>query len=590
MPQKQPEFIPISKKEMERSGIKRPDIILVSADAYVDHPSFAAAILGRTLISAGFSAVIISQPDWKDKSAQDFKEFGEPGLFFAIVPGAVDPMINAFTPALKRRHNDVYSPDGIPTRPDRVTAVYTNILHKLYPNAPIIIGGVEASLRRFAHYDYWSDKVRQSILSDVPATLLVYGCGELALIEIASRLKSGEKISDLTDIRGTCFRMSLSDFRSGKVSGTLLPSYPDAADKKLFAESFKIISTSDDILIQPHPKTVIVCNPPMRPMTKEELDRVYDAPFTRRQHPAIKGKVPALEPVQFSITTHRGCFGSCSFCSITHHQGKIVVSRSQESILREAERISKMKEFRGTISDVGGPSANMYGCRCKKWDENKACINKSCINCPSLKNGTEAQIELLEKIRNIKGIKHVFVSSGIRYDLIPENEIGKKYIQNLSRYYISGHLKAAPEHISDHVTKLMNKPGKAEFEKFKKYFDSLQKDKAKKQYIVPYLMSSHPGCRISDMIELALYLRENNLYTEQVQDFTPSPMTMSTAMYYSGINPMTLDAVYCAKGSEKKIQRAMLQWKDRRQYEYIIQGLKKAGRKDLIGDLVPYRR
>jgi uncharacterized radical SAM protein YgiQ len=583
----QPRYLPITADELKNTGTTTPDIILVSADAYVDHPSFAAALLGRTLINAGFTVAVISQPDWRDRESSDFTKFGKPNLFFAILPGAVDPMVSAYTPALRRRHDDAYSPGGKVTRPEKTTLVYTNILHRLFKDTPTIIGGIEASLRRFAHYDYWSDSVKQGILADAPASLLVYGMGELQMIEIASRLKCGEGIKDLTDIRGTCWTMSLAEFREHTPAGIILPAYPDVVNKEKYAEAFKMQYLSKDTLIQPHPKTVIVQNPPARPLTTEELDIIYELPYTRKQHPVYKEPIPALTPIQFSITTHRGCFGACSFCAITHHQGKEIVSRSEASLLKEAERIAKMPEFRGTISDLGGPSANMYACSCPKWEKNGPCPDKNCTTCPSMKLGTTEQLSLLRNVSKVRKVKHVFISSGVRYDLIPENEEGNKYLKELTEHHISGHLKVAPEHISDRVTQLMNKPGKAIFDTFCKRFDALQKDKPKRQYLVPYLMSSHPGCRIDDMVTLALYLREKGMYTEQVQDFTPVPMTLSTAMYYTGIHPLTGKKVHVPLGEEKRIQRALLQWKDPKQYDYVVSGLLKAGRSDLIGDLVP---
>ncbi len=585
----QPEYLPIHKSELKKTGIKNPDIILVSADAYVDHPSFPAALLGRTLTMAGFSVAIISQPDCKDRTGKTFTGFGRPNLFFAVVPGAVDSMINAYTPARRRRNDDAYSPGGKVTRPERTTIVYTNMLHSLYPDVPIIIGGVEASLRRFAHYDFWSDKIRQGILADTPAALLVYGMGELPLIEIAERMAAGVPAREIRDVRGICYTVSVAEFKTGTIAGTLLPAYPAVTDKKIFAESWKLFTEADGVVIQPHPKTVIVQNPPARPLTTAELDAIYELPFTRRQHPAYTETIPALTPIQFSITTHRGCFGACSFCSITHHQGKQIVSRSEESILREASRMAKMPEFRGTISDVGGPSANMYGCFCPAWDKREPCRNKSCIGCPSMQNGCEKQLSLLSQLTKIPRVKHVFISSGVRYDLIPETDAGDAYLRTLTEKHISGHLKVAPEHIADKVTALMNKPGKETFERFRQRFEKLQEGKPKRQYLVPYLMSSHPGCRIEDMVNLALYLREHNMFTEQVQDFTPSPMTLSTAMYYSGINPLTGKNVYVATSGEKEIQRAVLQWRDSKKYDLVVSGLLKAGRRDLIGDLVPNR-
>lgn len=586
----QPKYLPISKAEAGKIGFSHPDVILVSADAYVDHPSFAAALLGRVLVDAGFTVAVLNQPDWRDHSGKPFTEFGRPNLFFAVVPGEVDSMINAYTPALRKRHDDVYSPGGKVTRPERTTIVYTNILHRLYPDVPIIIGGVEASLRRFAHYDFWSDSVRQGLLADILASLLIYGMGEKPIVEAAKRLRDGK---NLRGIPNTCHTISVAEFKSGEIKGTVLPAYPDVKDKATFAKFWKAFSDGDGTLIQPHPKTVIVQNPEAESLTTEELDRIYELPFTRKQHPAIKEPVPALAPVQFSLITHRGCFGACSFCSITHHQGKCIISRSEASILREAKRMAKMPEFKGTISDVGGPSANMYGCTCRNWETKGPCRNKSCIGCPSLQSGTKQQLHLLEALCEIPKVKHVFIGSGIRYDLIPENEEGSLYLKTISAHHISGHLKVAPEHIVPRVTKMMNKPDITSFDKFRIRFEKLQQIKTggngKRQYLVPYLMSSHPGCRIEDMVTLALYLREHNMYTEQVQDFTPSPMTLSTAMYYAGLDPRTGNKVYVPLGNEKRIQRAILQWRDPKQYDYVVSGLLKAGRKDLIGDLVPDR-
>ena len=591
----QPEFLPMTPEELKTYGISQPDIILVSGDAYVDHPSFATALLGRALWDAGFRVGVIAQPKWKDHNLNNFKRLGKPRLFFAVVPGAVDPMVNAYTPAFKKRSKDSYSPGGKLTRPDRTTIVYANALHRLYPQIPIVIGGIEASLRRFAHYDYWSDSIRQGILADAPASLLVYGMGELALIEIAKRMQQGQTADSIRDIPGTCWTMSVGEYRKNPPEdAVVLPSYPRVANRDVFANAYAVMyRQGHQRLVQPHPKTVIVANPPMRAMTTEELDHLYELPFTRRQHPSYKEPIPALEPVQFSLVTHRGCFGGCSFCAITHHQGRIITSRSQDSLLREAQRITEMPEFRGTIQDVGGPTANMYGCTCKTWETGVPCPDKNCIQCGAFTNGTEQQLALLEKLRELPNVKHVFISSGIRYDLIPKGPQGDQYLLELREHYISGHLKVAPEHISRHVTDLMNKPQKLVFHLFQIHFESLQRTKTPKgknrQYLLPYLMSSHPGCRIQDMIELALYLKKYHLYTEQVQDFTPVPMTLSTAMYYSGMHPLTRQKVYVPVGGEKRIQRALLQWKDPKQYDLAIAGLLQAKRSDLIGTLVPAR-
>lgn len=594
-PLPQPEFLPMTQEELNKCGITQPDIILVSGDAYVDHPSFATSLLGRALWDAGFTVGVLAQPDWKDHNLKSFKRLGKPRLFFAVVPGAVDPLLNAYTPALKKRSKDSYSPGGKLTRPERTTIVYANALHWQYPQIPIVIGGIEASLRRFAHYDYWSNSVRQGILADAPASLLVYGMGELALIEIAKRMQQGDAINTIRDIPGTCWTMSVGEFRKNPPEdAVLLPSYPSVVGKGVFASAYAVMyREGHKRLVQPHPKTVIVANPPMRPLTTKELDHLYELPFTRRQHPSYKEPIPALEPVQFSLVTHRGCFGGCSFCAITHHQGRIVTSRSEESLIREAKRMTEMPEFRGTIQDVGGPTANMYGCTCEKWKTGVPCPDKNCIKCGAFTDGTERQLALLERLRNLPKVKHVFISSGIRFDLIPKDASGDHYLLELRDHYISGHLKVAPEHISKPVLALMNKPQNRVFYDFHVHFESLQKRTTphggNRQYLLPYLMSSHPGCRIEDMIDLALYLRKYNLYTEQVQDFTPVPMTLSTAMYYSGLHPLTRKKVYVPVGGEKRIQRALLQWKDPKQYDLVIAGLLQAKRSDLIGDLIPAR-
>jgi uncharacterized radical SAM protein YgiQ len=594
-PLPQQEFLPMTLEDLKKCGISQPDVILVSGDAYVDHPSFATALLGRALWDASFSVGIIAQPNWRDRNFKNFQRLGKPRLFFAVVPGAVDPQINAYTPALKRRSTDSYSPGGKLTRPDRTTIVYTNALHRLYPRIPIVIGGIEASLRRFAHYDYWSNSVRQGILADAPASLLVYGMGELALVEIAKRMHHGDATESIRDIPGTCWTMSLAEFRnSPPEEARPLPSYPDVINKDVFANAHAILHRDGHRqLVQPHPKTVIVANPPMRPMIPEELDHLYELPFTRKQHPSYQEPVLALEPVQFSLVTHRGCFGGCSFCAITHHQGRVITSRNEESLLREAECMAKMPEFRGTIQDVGGPTANMYGCTCKKWETDVPCPDKLCTKCRAFSDGTERQMALLKRLRQLPRVKHVFISSGIRYDLIPNEELGDRYLHELVDHYISGHLKVAPEHISEQVTVLMNKPGKEEFEKFRRRFESLQKKLStgkNRQYLVPYLMSSHPGCHLTDMIELAQYLQKYNLYSEQVQDFTPVPLTLSTAIYFSGKHPLNGKKVHVPIGDEKRMQRALLQWKDPRQYDLAVAGLLQAKRNNLIGVLLPKKR
>ena len=495
----QPHVLPMSMEEAARLGISQFDIILVTGDAYVDHPSFGTALIGRVLWDAGYTVGIIAQPDWK--ADRDFTALGAPRLFFGVSSGSVDSMVNNFTPNLKRRKKDVYSPGGIPRRPDRATIVYADRVHSLYPKIPIVIGGIEASLRRFAHYDFWQDRIRQSILADAPADLLVFGMGERQAVEIAQRLDAGEPVSALRDIRGTAFRMEVAEWRDYPREGIVeLPSFTEVSqDKAAYARAFALHYAEQDpvrgrAVAQPHPKVVIVQNPPARPLTTEELDHVYELPFSRRAHPSYRQVVPALEPVQFSVTSHRGCFGACSFCALTHHQGRIVQSRSTGSIVREVERMAAMPEFRGTVQDVGGPTANMYGLSCRQWAASGACPDRDCTPaCPNLSTSHAAQVALLRRLREIPGVRHVFVSSGVRYDLIPAGD--DAYLSELCGHHVSGHLKVAPEHIAPAVTACMNKPPGEVFEAFRTRFEALQKGKRKRQYLLPYFMSGHPAAR-----------------------------------------------------------------------------------------------
>jgi len=577
----------MSQEEAEKLGIHEFDIILVSGDAYVDHPSFGTALIGRVLWDAGYTVGIIAQPDWK--TGTDFTALGTPRLFFGISSGNADSMVNNFTPNLKRRSDDVYSPEGIPRRPDRAIIVYTDRLHALYPEVPIILGGIEASLRRFAHYDYWQDRVRQSILADAPADILVFGMGERQVREIAKRLDDGESVDQLRDIRGTTYKMEISTWRSiSRENIVEIPPFSEVSlDKTAYARAFALHYAEQDpvrgrAVAQQHPKTVIIQNPPALPLTTKWLDHIYELPFSRRVHPSYRQPVPALEPVQFSITSHRGCFGACSFCALTHHQGRIVQSRSPDSIVREVQRMAKMPEFKGIVQDIGGPTANMYGLSCPQWAKRGTCRDKHCSpGCPNLSTSHYRQVELLQRLRRIHGVRRVFVSSGIRYDLILADDAG--YLSKLCEHHVSGHLKVAPEHIAPPVTACMNKPDGAVFEAFRRQFEALQQNKTNRQYLLPYFMSGHPGCRIPDMVNLALYIRDHNLYTEQVQDFTPTPMTVSTCMYYTGLDPFTLKPVHVPKGREKKIQRAMLQYRDIKNRSLVAEGLGLAGRQDLIG-------
>jgi uncharacterized radical SAM protein YgiQ len=582
----QPHFLPMSQKEGVKMGIGQFDVILVTGDAYADHPSFGTALIGRVLWDAGYTVGIIARPDWKNPS--DFLKLGKPRLFFGISSGNVDSMVNNFTPALKRRSDDVYAPGGRPGRPDRATIVYTEKVHALFPEIPIIIGGIEASLRRFAHYDYWSDTVRRSILADAPADLLVYGMAEKQMIAIAEALSHGEPVERIRNIAGSCYRISLSEWRGQDQKNFLvLPSYSEVAgDKEAYARAFALHYHEQDPfrgrpVAQVHPKAVIIQSPPAKPLTPDELDHIYELPFTRKAHPSYRLAVPALEPVRFSVTGHRGCFGGCSFCALTHHQGRIVQSRSMDSIQREVEAMTRMPGFNGIVQDVGGPTANMYGAQCSLWQSAGACADRNCTTCENLKLGHATQVQLLRRLRGLRGVKRVFISSGIRYDLFDlDND---DYLKEIMMFHISGHLKVAPEHIAPDVTTLMNKPGVRQFEHFYQKFKEIRESTGKEQYILPYFMSGHPGCRVEDMISLALYLRDHSLYTEQVQDFTPTPMSISTCMYYTGLDPFTLEPVYVAKEREKLIQRAILQYRDPKNRQLVEEGLRIAGRTDLIG-------
>ena len=591
----QPAFLPMTMEEAERLGIDRFDIILISGDAYVDHPSFGTALLGRVLWDVGYSVGVIAQPDWR--SNDDLRRLGEPRLFFSVSSGNVDSMVNAFTPNLKRRSSDVYSPGGKLLRPDRATLVYTDRIHALYPKTPVVIGGIEASLRRFAHYDYWSDSVRQAILADAPADLLVFGMGERQVVAIADRLAAGEPVGALTDIPGTAYRMDLKTWRSMDQAGyVVLPGYAEVKeDRYAYARAFALHYNEQDPIrgrpvAQPHQKTVVIQNPPAMPLSGEELDRIYELPYARRAHPSYTEPIPALEPVRFSVVSHRGCFGSCSFCALTHHQGRIIQSRSIDSIVREVERMARMPEFTGVVQDVGGPTANMYGIHCGRWETAGTCPDRRCIDCPALDRSHEEQLRLLRRLAEIPGVKRVFIASGIRYDLIPPDE---EYLAEVCEHHVSGHLKVAPEHVAKRVTAAMGKPPREAFDAFRERFEALQAGKKKRQYLVPYLMSGHPGCRMENMVELAEYVRDTGLYTEQVQDFTPTPMSISTTIYHTGLDPFTLKEVYVPKGREKRVQRALMHYRDPANHALVCEGLRAAGREDLIGSawncLVPAR-
>lgn len=580
----QPRFLPMTPDEANALGITEFDVILISGDAYVDHPSFGTAVIGRVLWEAGYTVGVIAQPDWT--RTDDFLRLGRPRLFFGISSGNVDSMVNAFTPNKKRRSTDAYSPGGKLRRPERAVIVYANKIRPLFPGTRIVLGGIEASLRRFAHYDYWSDTVRGSVLADAPADVLVYGMGERQIVEIAARCAAGE---GLRGIRGTAVGIPPAEWRETDQSGcTVIPGFPAVRESpEAYARAFALHAAEQDpvrgrTVVQPHPKTVIVQYPPALPLSPADLDRVYELPYARAAHPSYREPVPALEPVRFSITTHRGCFGACSFCALTHHQGRIIQSRSEASILAEARRLAEMRGFAGTVQDVGGPTADMYGLSCPQWERRGACPDRRCSpECPNLQTSHERQVRLLRELREIPRVKRVFIASGIRFDLALADDAG--YLEEVCAHHVSGHLKVAPEHIADRVTRLMNKPGREVFDRFRARYAEATRTAGKEQYILPYFLSGHPGCTLHDAVELAEYIRDNRLYTEQVQDFTPTPMTRSTCMYATGIDPATMERVHVPKGREKQIQRALLQYRDPKNRTLVIEGLKAAGREDLIG-------
>lgn len=595
------QFLVTSRRDMEERGWDQLDFVYINGDAYVDHPSFAAAVIGRVLESRGYRVGIISQPDWH--SAEPFKALGRPRLAALITAGNLDSMLNEKTAAKKFRSRDNYSPGGeTGRRPERATIVYANRMREAYKDVPIIIGGIEASLRRFAHYDYWSNKVRHSILLDSKADILSYGMGERSVAEIADALAEGKTTAEMYDIRGICYvtnRAPLSD------KAVMCPSYEEVRDdKKAFAEAFKIQYEEQDpyhgrTIIQPSENRFVVQTPPALPLTTEEMDAIYELPFQRRWHPMYDeaGGVPALQEVQFSLTSQRGCFGHCHFCAITSHQGRIIQYRSHESLLREAKRMTELPDFKGYIHDVGGPTANFRHEACSKQRISGACRSRHCISsevCPNLDTSHEDYRQLLRKIRQVPGVKKVFVRSGLRYDYVLA-DYNKKFVEELCQYHVSGQLKVAPEHVVKHVTDLMGKAGVQAFLKFKEWFDEANRKLGKKQYLVPYFMSSHPGCTLRDAVELAEFLRDMHMQPEQVQDFIPTPGSLSTAMYYTGMNPLTGEKVYVVRRpEEKQMQRALMQYKNPANYDIVYKALCQAGRRDLIGFgpkcLIPPRR
>lgn len=584
-------FLPISRKEMEKTGCKQLDFVYVIGDAYVDHPSFGHAIISRVLEAHGYKVGIISQPDWKDP--QSITILGKPRLGFLISGGNMDSMVNHYYVSRKHRQTDAYTPGGqTGRRPDHATVVYGNLIRRVYKDSPVIIGGIEASLRRMAHYDYWSDSLKRSILLDSQADLISYGMGEKSIVEIADALAGGIAVQDITFIPGTVYKTR--DI-TGIYEEILLPSYETMkADPKEYAQSFWFQYQNTDpfngkTLIEPYPDGVyVVQNPPQPPLTMQEMDAVYDLPYMRTCHPSYdsQGGVPAIAEVKFSLISSRGCFGGCSFCALTFHQGRTVQARSHESLLREAKLMTKDKDFKGYIHDVGGPTANFRHPSCAKQLTQGVCKNRQCLfpsPCPNLQADHKDYLTLLRSLRVLPGVKKVFIRSGIRFDYLLA-DADDTFFRELVEHHVSGQLKVAPEHVCDAVLSRMGKPSRAIYEQFVRKYNQINESLHKKQFLVPYLMSSHPGSTLKEAIELAEYLRDLGYMPEQVQDFYPTPSTISTVMYYTGIDPRDGRKVYvCRNPHEKAMQRALIQYRNPGNYELVQEALLKAGRKDLIG-------
>ncbi|MGN0361880.1 MAG: YgiQ family radical SAM protein [Bilifractor sp.] len=606
-------FLPISKEDMQNQGITQLDFVYICGDAYVDHPSFGSAIIGRVLQSHGYTVGMICQPDWKDP--ESISVLGEPRLAFLVSSGNMDSMVLHYTVAKKRRGNDFYSPGGkADMRPDRAVIVYCNLIRHLYKHTPIIIGGIEASLRRLGHYDYWSDKVRRSILLESGADLISYGMGERSIVEIADALSSGIRVQDITFIDGTVYKTRDEDSIYDAIR---LPDFQDISEdtaegKKRYAESYFLQYTNTDPFqgkrlyegygdgrskqknadISQNSSdtgmTFVVQNPPAKPLTQMEMDDIYALPYMRSWHPVYdsQGGIPALAEIKFSLTSNRGCFGECNFCALTMHEGRIVQARSHASILNEAKQMIQDKEFKGYIHDVGGPTAEFRAPACAKQLTYGACKNKRCLfpkPCTNLKVDHSDYLQLLRELRALKGVKKVFVRSGFRFDYLMADP-DRHFLRELCQYHVSGQLRVAPEHVSDNVLKEMGKPPVRVYNAFVKEFEKVNKDLGKKQYIVPYLMSSHPGSRLSDAIALAEYIRDMGYMPEQVQDFYPTPGTVSTTMYYTGLDPLTMKPVYVARNPhEKAMQRALIQYRNPENYDLVKEALIKEGREDLIG-------
>lgn len=590
---KELEFLPVTESDMRKKGWKEPDFILVSGDAYVDHPSFGHAIISRLLESRGYKVAVLPQPSWRD--AEDFRVFGRPRLGFLITSGNVDSMVNNYSVFKRRRRSDSYSPGGkAGLRPDRATIVYSNRAREAYKDVPIIIGGIEASLRRHAHYDYWDDSLRKSILLDSKADLMVYGMGEKAIVDVAEALDNGIDIKDISWIPGTAYRRTISrDSLSAEFpedSTEILPDWDEISQsKKAYARSFKIQYQNNDhingkTLVEPYGKnSAIIVNPPMAPLDTLDFDDVYELPYTGEWHPMYDkyGGVPAISEVKFSIVSNRGCFGGCAFCALAYHQGRVVRGRSKNSILREAKALTKKKDFKGYIHDIGGPTANFRGPACEKQLKHGVCKNKECLSpspCKDLIVDHQEYLQILREARDLPGVKKVFIRSGIRYDYLMADK-NDDFLEELCKHHISGTLKVAPEHISANVLARMRKPSKEVFESFAKKYKKTNERLGKKQYLIPYLISSHPGATLHDALELALYLKKTGFIPDQVQDFYPTPGTLATCMYYTEIDPLTGEKVYVAKThKEKQLQRAMLHFHKKENKPLVREALRKLGR------------
>ena len=600
------DFLPTTKKECELRGWTELDIILFSGDAYVDHPSFGVAVIGRTLENAGYRVAIVPQPDWHG-DFRDFKKLGRPRLFFGISPGCMDSMVNKYTANKRLRSEDAYSPDGRhDCRPENPTIVYSRILRQLFPDVPIILGGIEASLRRLTHYDYWDDCLRKCILCDSAGDMISYGMGEKTVLELARQLDEGLSIHDIKDVPQTVYIAKHKEDISGGITDDdiILHSHEECLrDKRAEAENFRHIEEESNKmhaqrLIQAVDGKYVVVNPPYPPMTTEEVDASFDLPYMRVPHPKYKGKrIPAYEMIKFSVNLHRGCFGGCAFCTISAHQGKFIASRSKESIMREVKEVVKLPDFKGYISDLGGPSANMYGMHGRNLKACEKCKRPSCVHpaiCPNLDTDHSRLIDIYRSVDALPEVKKSFIGSGVRYDLLlhhskdeKANESAREYTRELICNHVSGRLKVAPEHTSDSVLYLMRKPSFRLFEEFKRIFDKINREKGLKQQIIPYFISSHPGCHEEDMADLAVRTKRLDFQLEQVQDFTPTPMTVSTETWYSGFDPYTLEPVFSAKTQKDKLaQRQFFFWYKPEERRQIEATLRRIGRPDLIRELL----